>query len=101
MPTNLALDDKLLDEALKLSGHSTKSETVNEALLEYIQRRKRLAAPDVESPQSASDSNLRILALLQAWQAEPLTADEERLLDELDAFQAQHPLRFTTPQEEP
>jgi hypothetical protein len=53
------------------------------------------------SPQSVSDANRRILALLQAWQAEPLTADEERLLDDLDAFQTQHPLRFTTPQEEP
>ena len=44
MATNLALDDKLLKEALKLGGHSTKRETVNEALLEYVQRRKRLAA---------------------------------------------------------
>lgn len=46
MATNLALDDKLLEEALKLGGHSTKRETVNEALLEYVQRRKRLAALD-------------------------------------------------------
>lgn len=44
MPTNLAIDDKLLEEALKLGGHSTKRETVNEALVEYIGRRKRLAA---------------------------------------------------------
>ena len=50
-------------------------------------------------PQSVSEANRRILALLQAWQAEPLTADEERLLEELDAFQARHPLRFTTLQE--
>ena len=53
------------------------------------------------SPQSASEANHRILALLQAWQAEPLTADEARLLDEFDEFQARHPLRFTTLQEEP
>jgi hypothetical protein len=53
------------------------------------------------SPQSVSEANRRILTLLQAWQAEPLTADEERLLDEFDAFQARHPLRFTTLQEEP
>ncbi|HYX25781.1 MAG TPA: hypothetical protein VFC23_16630 [Thermoanaerobaculia bacterium] len=53
------------------------------------------------SPQSAFEANRRILALLQAWQAEPLTEDEERLLDEFDAFQARHPLRFTTLQEEP
>ncbi len=44
MPTNLALDDQLLDEALRLGGHATKRETVNEALSEYIARRKRLAA---------------------------------------------------------
>ena len=44
MATNLALNDQLLAEALKLGGHRTKRETVNEALSEYIARRKRLAA---------------------------------------------------------
>jgi Arc/MetJ family transcription regulator len=44
MATNLALDHKLLEEALRLGGHATKKETVNEALLEYVQRRKRLEA---------------------------------------------------------
>jgi len=44
MPTNLAIDDRLLEEALNLGGHRTKRETVNEALREYIQRRKRLKA---------------------------------------------------------
>jgi Arc/MetJ family transcription regulator len=44
MPTNLALDDELLAEALRLGGHGTKRETVNEALSEYIARRKRQAA---------------------------------------------------------
>lgn len=53
------------------------------------------------SPPPASGVNRRMLAVLQAWQAEPLTADEKRLLDEFDAFQARHPLRFTTPKEEP
>lgn len=42
MPTNLAIDDKLLEEALRLGKHRTKKATVNEALSEYIQRRKRL-----------------------------------------------------------
>ena len=46
MATNLALDDRLLEEALRLGGHATKRETVNEALREYIQRRKRLRAVD-------------------------------------------------------
>ncbi len=44
MPTNLAIDDKLLEKAVKLGGHRTKRATVNEALNEYIQRRKRLHA---------------------------------------------------------
>jgi Arc/MetJ family transcription regulator len=42
MATNLAIDDRLLDEALKAGGHKTKKDTVNEALREYIQRRKQL-----------------------------------------------------------
>ena len=41
MATNLALDDRLLDEALKIGGRSTKKETVTEALQEYINRRKQ------------------------------------------------------------
>jgi hypothetical protein len=53
------------------------------------------------SPRPASEANRRILALLQAWQAEPLTADEECLLDEFDDFQAQHPLRFSHLPDEP
>jgi Arc/MetJ family transcription regulator len=41
MPTNLNIDDRLLEEALKVGGRRTKRETVNEALTEYIQRRRR------------------------------------------------------------
>ena len=41
MPTNLGIDEKLLAEALQAGGHRTKRETVNEALREYLQRRKR------------------------------------------------------------
>ena len=41
MATNLSIDDGLLSEALKVGGHRTKRETVNEALKEYIQRRRR------------------------------------------------------------
>ena len=41
MPTNLSLDDDLLKEALRVGGRRTKRETVNEALAEYIQRRRR------------------------------------------------------------
>jgi Arc/MetJ family transcription regulator len=41
MPTNLAIDDDLLNEALRVGGRRTKRETVNEALSEYIVRRRR------------------------------------------------------------
>jgi Arc/MetJ family transcription regulator len=41
MPTNLAIDDELLAEAQQVGGHRTKKDTVNEALREYIQRRRQ------------------------------------------------------------
>jgi Arc/MetJ family transcription regulator len=41
MPTNLNLDDALLDEAVKLSGKRTKRDTVNAALAEFVSRRKQ------------------------------------------------------------
>lgn len=41
MPTNLAIDDDLLNEALRLGGRKTKKATVTEALQEYIRRRKQ------------------------------------------------------------
>lgn len=41
MATNLAINEELLEEALYLGGHKTKRDTVNEALAEYIRRRKR------------------------------------------------------------
>ena len=46
MPTNLAIDDQLLEKAKTLGGHDTKRATVNEALEEYIRRRKRLKSLD-------------------------------------------------------
>jgi hypothetical protein len=45
--TNLALDDRLLDEALKIGGRATKKETVTEALEEYIRRRKQARLVDL------------------------------------------------------
>lgn len=41
MPTNLAINDRLLSEALRVGGHRTKKATVTEALEEYIRRRKQ------------------------------------------------------------
>jgi len=42
MPTNLAIDDKLIEEARLVGMHRTKKAVVTEALLEYIQRRKQV-----------------------------------------------------------
>lgn len=42
MATNLAIDERLLDEARRIGGRKTKRETVNDALHEFIQRRQRL-----------------------------------------------------------
>jgi hypothetical protein len=41
LPTNLAIDDRLLAEAQKVGGHRTKRETVTVALQEYIEHRKQ------------------------------------------------------------
>jgi Arc/MetJ family transcription regulator len=42
MPTNLAIDDQLLEEARRIGNHKTKKETVSAALSEYIAHRKQL-----------------------------------------------------------
>jgi Arc/MetJ family transcription regulator len=47
MPTNLAIDDRLLEEALRLGKHRTKRATVNEALKEYVERRRQMAVLDL------------------------------------------------------
>ncbi len=44
MPSNLAIDDRLLEQALRAGGLKTKRETVNAALREFIRRRRRLDA---------------------------------------------------------
>lgn len=41
MPTNLAIDDALLNEAKRIGKHATKRETVEAALREYVLKRKR------------------------------------------------------------
>ena len=41
MPTNLAIDDRLITEAKKLGRHRTMKEAVNAALDEYVRRRKQ------------------------------------------------------------
>lgn len=47
MPTNLALDPTLLEEAHRIGGHRTKKATVTEALREYILRRKQQRVLDL------------------------------------------------------
>lgn len=44
MATNLALDDKLIEEAQKLGGHKSKKAAVTAALDEYVRYRKQLDA---------------------------------------------------------
>ena len=47
MATNLALDDNLIAEAVRLSGHRTKKAAVTHALTENIERRKQRAIIDL------------------------------------------------------
>jgi len=42
MATNLAIDDRLIEEARKIGGHDTKKAAVTAALLEYIEHRNQL-----------------------------------------------------------
>ncbi|MHC5725587.1 MAG: type II toxin-antitoxin system VapB family antitoxin [Nostoc sp.] len=42
MATNLEIDENLIKEALELGGHPTKDAVIEEALREYVQRRKQL-----------------------------------------------------------
>lgn len=41
MATNLAIDDKKINEALKIGGFKTKRETVNSALDFFIKNKRR------------------------------------------------------------
>jgi hypothetical protein len=46
MATNLAIDDKLIDEARRVGNFRTKKEAVTAALDEFIRRRKQLQILD-------------------------------------------------------
>lgn len=46
MPTNLALDDRLVIQAQRVGKHKSKKDAVNAALAEYVQRRKQLRILD-------------------------------------------------------
>jgi hypothetical protein len=47
MPTNLAIDDRLIEEARRIGHHGTKKEAVTAALDEYIRRRKQMHVLDL------------------------------------------------------
>jgi Arc/MetJ family transcription regulator len=47
MATNLAIDDKLIVQALKVGHHKTKKEAVNTALREYIAHKKQAEVIDM------------------------------------------------------
>ena len=47
MATNLAIDDRLLNEALQIGGLRTKKDTVTQALREYVERRKQARILDL------------------------------------------------------
>lgn len=47
MATNLQIDERLMEEALELGGHRTKRAAVEEALQEYVMRRKQLQVVDL------------------------------------------------------
>ncbi|MCG8457683.1 MAG: type II toxin-antitoxin system VapB family antitoxin [Holophagales bacterium] len=42
MATNLALDDRLIEEAVRVGQHRTKKAAVTAALEEYVRARRRL-----------------------------------------------------------
>jgi Arc/MetJ family transcription regulator len=46
MPTNLALDDQLIEEARRAGKHKTKKDAVNAALDEYVRRHKQMRILD-------------------------------------------------------
>lgn len=47
MPTNLEIDDQLIESARRLGKHRTKSAAVVAALEEYVQRRRQLKILDL------------------------------------------------------
>lgn len=46
MATNLALDDRLIQEAVEIGHHPSKKAAVTAALMEYVKARRRLRILD-------------------------------------------------------
>lgn len=49
MATNLAIDDKLIEQAQRIGRHKTKKDAVTVALQEYIKMRRRRGLLDLEA----------------------------------------------------
>lgn len=47
MATHLQIDDRLIEEAVRLGGHKTKKEAVTQALLAYAQHLRRVKVLDL------------------------------------------------------
>ena len=48
MRTNIDLDEKMMNEALRLSKAKTKKELIHQALKEFVENRRRLNLLDLE-----------------------------------------------------
>jgi|LSQX01.2.fsa_nt_gb Arc/MetJ family transcription regulator len=48
MRTNIVIDDKLMKEAIRVSGLNTKKDVINLALMEFVQRRTRKDLSELE-----------------------------------------------------
>jgi len=48
VPTNLAIDDRLINEAKRIGKHRTKKEAVTAALEEYVRHRGQLRILDLQ-----------------------------------------------------
>ena len=47
MTTNIDIDRELIDQAMQISGHRTKKAVVNQALEEFVLRRKQQGIVDL------------------------------------------------------
>ena len=56
MRTNVFLDDKMVEEAMKVSGAKTKKEVISKALKKFVETYKRLNLLDLEGKITYSEA---------------------------------------------
>ncbi|MCW3488596.1 type II toxin-antitoxin system VapB family antitoxin [Dethiobacter alkaliphilus] len=62
MRTNIVIDDKLLEQAMHVSGLTTKKDVVNKALSEFVQRHTRKDLRELQGKiQFADDYDYKIM----------------------------------------